>query len=213
MKEAVWTSKERFHALKWKIQTLILGLETLKEGLPRSLKCATKLRAADLGAPPAATRQKVEDERSLVQRMQRMVAMARQGGRGDGGGEACEDNPPPLPTAAGGGEGCGEGGGKDGRAGEDNPPPKSHRQFTVDFTGSEINQLSKQLKLDADIQLTTGEVTDVNVQKLPDSRGWRVAFKIAPQDDQPVDMRLSLKLRDKEISEVWSYVWYPNDIK
>ncbi len=97
--------------------------------------------------------------------------------------------------------------------GEDNPPPKSHRQFTVDFTGSEINQLSKQLKLDADIQLTTGEVTDVNVQKLPDSRGWRVAFKIAPQDDQPVDMRLSLKLRDKEISEVWSYVWYPNDIK
>ena len=97
--------------------------------------------------------------------------------------------------------------------GEDNPPPKSHRQFTVDFTGSEINQLSEQLKLDADIQLTTGEVTDVNVQKLPDSRGWRVAFKIAPQDDQPVDMRLSLKLRDKEISEVWSYVWYPNDIK
>ncbi|WP_350624025.1 glucan biosynthesis protein, partial [Pseudoalteromonas sp. 24-MNA-CIBAN-0067] len=27
--------------------------------------------------------------------------------------------------------------------GEDNPPPKSHRQFTVDFTGSEINQLSE----------------------------------------------------------------------
>jgi glucans biosynthesis protein len=51
------------------------------------------------------------------------------------------------------------------------------------------------------------------VQKLPKSLGWRVAFKIAPQDDQPVDMRLSLKLRDKEISEVWSYVWYPNDIK
>ena len=24
-------------------------------------------------------------------------------------------------------------------------------------------------------------------------------------------MRLSLKLRDKEISEVWSYVWYPNE--
>jgi glucans biosynthesis protein len=97
--------------------------------------------------------------------------------------------------------------------GEDNPPPKSHRQFTVDFTGPDINHLSKQLKLDADIQLTTGEVTDINVQKLPNSQGWRVAFKIAPQDDKPVDMRLSLKLHDKEISEVWSYVWYPNDIK
>jgi glucans biosynthesis protein len=97
--------------------------------------------------------------------------------------------------------------------GEDNPPPKSHRQFTVDFSGPELNQLSARLKLKADLQLTTGEVTDVTVQKLPETFGWRVAFKIAPQDGKPVDMRLSLKLHDKEISEVWSYVWYPNDIK
>ena len=97
--------------------------------------------------------------------------------------------------------------------GEDNPPPQSHRQFTVDFAGPDLNNLSEKLTLEADIQLTTGEVRDVTVQKLPKSLGWRVAFKIAPQDDQPVDMRLSLKLRDKEISEVWSYVWYPNDIK
>lgn len=97
--------------------------------------------------------------------------------------------------------------------GEDNPPPKSHRQFTVDFSGPELNQLSKKLDLKADIQLTAGEVSDVTIQKLPDTYGWRVAFKIAPQDGKPVDMRLSLKLREKEISEVWSYVWYPNDIK
>ncbi len=97
--------------------------------------------------------------------------------------------------------------------GEDNPPPQSHRQFTVDFSGPALNALSEQLKLNADIQLTTGEVSDVSVQKLPEGYGWRVAFKIAPQDDNPVDMRLSLKLRDKNISEVWSYVWYPNDIK
>ncbi|ASM51527.1 periplasmic glucans biosynthesis protein [Pseudoalteromonas espejiana DSM 9414] len=97
--------------------------------------------------------------------------------------------------------------------GEDNPPPQSHRQFTVDFAGPDLNNLSEKLTLNPDIQLTAGEVRDVTVQKLPNSLGWRVAFKIAPQDDQPVDMRLSLKLRDKEISEVWSYVWYPNDIK
>ncbi|MBQ4834480.1 glucan biosynthesis protein G [Pseudoalteromonas sp. MMG010] len=97
--------------------------------------------------------------------------------------------------------------------GEDNPPPESHRQFTVDFSGADINSLSKMLDLNADIQLSTGEVRDITVQKLPNNLGWRVAFKIAPQDDQPVDMRLSLKLRNKEISEVWSYVWYPNDIK
>lgn len=97
--------------------------------------------------------------------------------------------------------------------GEDNPPPKSHRQFTVDFTGPDINQLSAKLALSADLQLTTGEARDITVQKLPKSLGWRVAFKVAPQGSDPVDMRLSLKLRNKEVSEVWSYVWYPNDIK
>ena len=31
--------------------------------------------------------------------------------------------------------------------GEDNPPPKSHRQFTVDFSGPELNQLSAAAKV------------------------------------------------------------------
>ncbi len=97
--------------------------------------------------------------------------------------------------------------------GEQNPPPKSHRQFTVDFTGENINQLSADLILQANLELSSGTVSDKTVQQLPNNQGWRVAFKIAPEGDKPVDMRLSLKLRDKEISEVWSYVWYPNDIQ
>jgi len=97
--------------------------------------------------------------------------------------------------------------------GEENPPPESHRQFTVDFTGEGINELSSELALAANLQLNSGEVRDKTVQQLPNNQGWRVAFKVAPEGDKPVDMRLSLKLRDKEISEVWSYVWYPNDIQ
>ncbi|WP_404342849.1 glucan biosynthesis protein [Pseudoalteromonas mariniglutinosa] len=96
--------------------------------------------------------------------------------------------------------------------GENNPPPKNHRQFTVDFTGENINNLSPDLALLAELNLSAGEVRDKTVQQLPNNQGWRVAFKIAPEGDKPVDMRLSLKLRDKQISEVWSYVWYPNDI-
>lgn len=96
--------------------------------------------------------------------------------------------------------------------GEENPPPKSHRQFTVDFSGENINDLSPELELQANLNLNSGEVTDKTVLQLPNNQGWRVAFKVAPEGDKPVDMRLSLKLRDKEISEVWSYVWYQNDI-
>ncbi|HEA17299.1 MAG TPA: glucan biosynthesis protein G [Pseudoalteromonas prydzensis] len=97
--------------------------------------------------------------------------------------------------------------------GEKNPPPKSHRQFTVDFTGDTINNLSANIKLLANLTLNSGEVSDKTVQQLPNNQGWRVAFKIAPEGDKPVDMRLSLTLRDKEVSEVWSYVWYPNDVE
>ncbi|CAM4167307.1 glucan biosynthesis protein [Pseudoalteromonas ostreae] len=97
--------------------------------------------------------------------------------------------------------------------GEDNPPPKSHRQFTVDFSGDNINNLSAKLKLLANLTLNSGEVSDKRVQQLPNNQGWRVAFKVAPEGGKPVDMRLSLTLRDKEVSEVWSYVWYPNDVE
>ena len=97
--------------------------------------------------------------------------------------------------------------------GEDNPPPKSHRQFTVDFSGETINQLSANFAMQADLTLSAGQISDKTVQQLPNNQGWRVAFKVAPEGDKPVDMRLSLKLRDKEISEVWSYVWYPNDVQ
>ncbi|MGX1111671.1 glucans biosynthesis protein [Pseudoalteromonas sp. MBR-15] len=97
--------------------------------------------------------------------------------------------------------------------GEKNPPPKSHRQFTVDFSGENINQLSANFAMKADLTLSSGEISDKTVQQLPNNQGWRVAFKVAPEGDKPVDMRLSLKLRNKEISEVWSYVWYPNDVQ
>ncbi|MDQ9091979.1 glucan biosynthesis protein G [Pseudoalteromonas haloplanktis] len=97
--------------------------------------------------------------------------------------------------------------------GEKNPPPKSHRQFTVDFTGDTINSLSANIKLLANLTLNSGKTSDKTVQQLPNNQGWRVAFKIAPEGDKPVDMRLSLTLRDKEVSEVWSYVWYPNDVE
>ena len=38
--------------------------------------------------------------------------------------------------------------------GEDNPPPKSHRQFTVDFSGETINQLSANFAMQADLTLS-----------------------------------------------------------
>ncbi|MCU4674703.1 glucan biosynthesis protein G [Catenovulum sp. 2E275] len=95
--------------------------------------------------------------------------------------------------------------------GENNPPPKSKRQFIVDFKGGDLENLSEKLPLNADLALSGGSFEDLTVTKLPENQGWRVSFKISPKDKPVIDMRLSLKLRDQQISEVWNYVWYTND--
>jgi len=95
--------------------------------------------------------------------------------------------------------------------GDSNPPPKSHRQFIVDFKGGAINQLSEKLPVKADLSLSDGAYKDLAVEKLPEQDGWRVRFRLIPKDETPVDMRLSLKFRSQSVSEVWNYVWYPED--
>ena len=96
--------------------------------------------------------------------------------------------------------------------GQDNPPPKAHRKFIVDFHAGPLDSLSEELQLKADLSASSGEVKDIVVSKLPQSDSWRVAFTLIPGAD-PVDMRLALNWQDKRLSEVWSYVWYPNTVE
>lgn len=97
--------------------------------------------------------------------------------------------------------------------GEDNPPPKSKRQIIVDYKGGALSNLSGDLPLQADLSLSSGKATDITVIRLPDDQGWRVAFKVMPEDNQAIDMRLALTLREQQLSEVWNYVWYANDVE
>lgn len=91
--------------------------------------------------------------------------------------------------------------------GEDNPPPQTHRQFAVDFAGGELADLPRTLQPEALLQLSSGEATDVQVRPLPQSGQWRVSFKLIPDGDKPVDMRLAVALRGRPLTEVWNYVW------
>lgn len=96
--------------------------------------------------------------------------------------------------------------------GEKNPPPRSTRQFAIDFAGENLSQLSAQQTIEAHLQVSSGKYSDLTVFKLPDNH-WRAAFKITPEGNKPVDMRLSLQLNNQTLSEVWSYVWHPNNIQ
>lgn len=96
--------------------------------------------------------------------------------------------------------------------GQANPPPVSNRKFVIDFRGGELSNLSADAPLIAEMQKNTGTISELVVRQLPDGRTWRASFKLEPDGNKVADMRLYLKLRDQRLSEVWSYVWYPDAI-
>jgi glucans biosynthesis protein len=97
--------------------------------------------------------------------------------------------------------------------GQSNPPPHSKRQFVIDFRGGELENLSADVPLEAELQKNSGTITDLMVTRLPDQKTWRVSFKLEPEGNNLVDMRMFIKLRDQRLTEVWSYVWYPDAIQ
>lgn len=97
--------------------------------------------------------------------------------------------------------------------GQSNPPPRSHRRFIVDFTGGELSGLPADAPLEAELHHNSGTISDLMVVRLPDQKTWRASFKLEPEGNNLVDMRLSVKLRDQRLTEVWSYVWYPDAVQ
>src|SRR5690606_31263111 len=93
--------------------------------------------------------------------------------------------------------------------GQSNPPPRSKRQFVVDFSGGALDSLPAALQITPELQINNGSAEDVTVTRLPDGDSWRVSFKLKPDNEGPVDMRLFLALREQRLSEVWNYVWSP----
>ncbi|WP_049721548.1 glucan biosynthesis protein [Gilvimarinus polysaccharolyticus] len=96
--------------------------------------------------------------------------------------------------------------------GQEDGPPRSHRKFAIDFTGGELENISPAAELQARVNTTSGEITHVVVEPLVEGV-WRVAFTLIPEGQEPADMQVSLAMRDQQLSEVWSYVWYPDTVQ
>ncbi|WP_224750218.1 glucan biosynthesis protein [Halomonas sp. ML-15] len=97
--------------------------------------------------------------------------------------------------------------------GQSNPPPRSRRQFMVDFHGGELAGLDASQPVDAELTTSDGEIHQLQVQQLPDGDTWRASFRVQPEGRSAADMRLYLSLRGQRISETWSYVWYPDELR
>ncbi len=97
--------------------------------------------------------------------------------------------------------------------GQENPPPASRRQFVIDFRGGELSSLDDSHPVELSLESSSGELLELQVQRLPDGETWRATFRLAPENDRPADMRLFLTLNDRRLTETWNYVWYPDEFR
>ena len=102
--------------------------------------------------------------------------------------------------------------GRDALPGQSASSGPSQRRIIVDFSGGDLSsfestQPSKLSWRPPPVRLRS------EVQPLPDGRGWRAVFRLAPAGNRPADMRLYLTLNGRPLTETWSYVWYPDRVQ
>lgn len=87
------------------------------------------------------------------------------------------------------------------------PFPAGSRLFVIDYKGGDMPHLDADQPVKAEITTTAGRVINQIVTRIPETGGWRVAFRIDPEGNQTVDMIIRLTLYGTPIAEDWSYLW------
>lgn len=95
--------------------------------------------------------------------------------------------------------------------GDPSPPPRSRRHFMIDFAGGELEGLSPDQPVEAELSANRGKIQHLQARPLPDGRGWRASFRLDPEGQHSTDLRLQLRLRGETISETWNHVWHPDE--
>jgi glucans biosynthesis protein len=86
-------------------------------------------------------------------------------------------------------------------------PGKGTRLFVIDFTGGSLAELNQDAPVEPIIALSAGIVKALVARPNPMIGGWRVSFILETGGAKLCDLRCTLKLGDKVLSEVWSYRW------
>ena len=82
------------------------------------------------------------------------------------------------------------------------------RQFSVDFTAPQDTSFDDQaIKLV--VQGANGTISEQRLYAVADGQEWRATFLVKPKEKQTVDMRAYIEKDGKRISEVWNYVYQP----
>ena len=95
--------------------------------------------------------------------------------------------------------------------GQVDPPPRTQRRVVLDFAGGGLDTIPPA-GLDPVVGASAGTVHDVRVLALPGG-GRRVTFALDAEADRASDMRVFLTAADVPVTETWSYLWDPADVR
>jgi glucans biosynthesis protein len=87
----------------------------------------------------------------------------------------------------------------------DNKPPR----FFIDFVGRAPVVLAPDAAVSAKITASRGEIRNLIVQPNEVTGGWRVFFDLVAQGSEKVELRGTLTLGERTLSENWVYLWIP----
>ncbi|HEY1875204.1 MAG TPA: glucan biosynthesis protein [Steroidobacteraceae bacterium] len=84
------------------------------------------------------------------------------------------------------------------------------RRMLVEFAGGELDGLDGTQPVKAELTAENGQIDALTVQRVPESRVWRVAFVVTPRAKKPVvDLRGYLSLYGEVLTETMVYQWSP----
>ncbi|NDY95606.1 glucan biosynthesis protein [Wenzhouxiangella limi] len=100
--------------------------------------------------------------------------------------------------------------GRAGIPGQENWRDRSRRRFVIEFDGPALAD-AEGVELSA--RTRGGRLLETRLEHLPETRAIRAVVALDPDEEGgPSDLRVFLHVDERPVSEVWSYVWYPDEI-
>lgn len=100
--------------------------------------------------------------------------------------------------------------GRGGVPGQDSWQQREYRRFVIDFRGAAlVDGSGPNLASEA----SAGRLVEARLEALPADDGVRAVVVLAPDPEgAPSDLRVFLHRDGTPVSEVWTYVWYPDEL-
>jgi glucans biosynthesis protein len=83
------------------------------------------------------------------------------------------------------------------------------RRVIVDFAGGDLDVLNGTQPVKAQAKANGGDIDAVTVERLPENGVWRMAMRLKPNSDKPVELRCYLALYGEALTETWTYLLNP----